>query len=98
MRAYIGLLRKEPGTSYGVDFPDFPGCITASETLAGVEAMAVEALTLHIEGLREDGDAIPDPSGLSAILADPLNHHAVPILVPLPDQLFQPVHGAAAAE
>ena len=96
MPVYIGLLRKEPGSSYGVDFPDFPGCITAAETLDAVSPMAVEALTFHIEAMREDGDPIPAPSGLAAIMTDPFNHEAVPILVPVPDRLFLPSRDAAA--
>ncbi len=28
MATYIALLRKEKDTDFGVDFPDFPGCIT----------------------------------------------------------------------
>lgn len=98
MHVYIGLLRKDPGSSYGVDFPDFPGCITAAETLEAVSPMAVEALAFHIEAMLEDGDPIPVPSSLDTILADPLNHEAVPILVPVPDGLFDTSRDAAAAE
>jgi predicted RNase H-like HicB family nuclease len=32
--------------------------------------MAEEALSLHIEGLAEDGEAIPEPSTLEAVVAD----------------------------
>lgn len=45
--------------------------------------MAEEALAFHIDGLIEDGDAIPDPSSLEAIMADAVNRHAVAILVPV---------------
>ncbi|NYZ16758.1 hypothetical protein HL658_29785 [Azospirillum sp. RWY-5-1] len=98
MHVYIGLLRKDPDSSYGVDFPDFPGCVTAAATLVEVGPMAVEALTFHIEAMREDGDPIPAPSSLEAIMADPFNHEAVPILVPVPDGLFDASRDAAAAE
>lgn len=33
MTAYIALLRKKPTNDFGVDFPDFPGCVTAGKTL-----------------------------------------------------------------
>ena len=42
MTVYIALLRKHPDSDYGVDFPDFPGCITAGETLEDARRMAVE--------------------------------------------------------
>jgi len=33
MGSYIALLRKEKDSDIGVDFPDFPGCITVGNTL-----------------------------------------------------------------
>jgi predicted RNase H-like HicB family nuclease len=83
MTTYIGLLRKDPDSDFGVDFPDFPGCVTAGTTIEKAVVLAREALTFHIEGMVEDGEEIPTPSGLEAILADPDNKGAVPILVPV---------------
>ena len=60
-REYVALIHKEPGSDYGVSFPDLPGCISAGATLEEAEAMAHEALALHIKGLRADGDALPEP-------------------------------------
>jgi predicted RNase H-like HicB family nuclease len=59
MRNYIGLIHKDADSDYGVSFPDFPGLITAGTDLDDARAMAEEALALHIEGLAEDGEAIP---------------------------------------
>jgi predicted RNase H-like HicB family nuclease len=50
---YIALLRKDLDSDYGVDFPDFPGCITAGSTLEETRAMAAEALEFHIDGMLE---------------------------------------------
>jgi len=84
MTAYVALLRKETASDFGVDFPDFPGCITAGVTLEDARRMATEALALHIEGMIEDGDAIPEPSGLDAIMADPHHNDAVAVLIDAP--------------
>jgi predicted RNase H-like HicB family nuclease len=81
MTAYIALLRKDPNSDYGVDFPDFPGCITAGKTLDEARKLAVEALDFHIEGLAEDRDSIPEPSTLDVIMHDPENRDAVAFLV-----------------
>jgi len=81
MRSYIGLIHKDAASDYGVSFPDFPGLITAGKTLDDARAMAAEALALHIEGLTEDGEAIPEPSTLETIMADPDNKTGVAILV-----------------
>ena len=84
MTTYIALLRKDPDSDFGVDFPDFQGCITVGSTIDEAFAMAHEALQLHIEGMIEDGDAIPEPSSLETIMADPDNAGAVPFLVNVP--------------
>jgi predicted RNase H-like HicB family nuclease len=84
MTAYIALLRKDTDSDYGVDFPDFPGCVTAGSTLEEARRMAVEALSLHADGMTEDGLALPEPSALDAIMADRDNLDAVAFLVDLP--------------
>jgi predicted RNase H-like HicB family nuclease len=61
---YIGLIHKDRGSDYGVSFPDFPGVVTAGKDLDDARRMAEEALALHIDGMLEDGDAIPKPSSL----------------------------------
>lgn len=80
-RQYIGLIHKEADSDYGVSFPDFPGVITAGTTLDEARALAGEALSFHLEGLAEDGDPIPEPASLEAIMADPENRRGVAILV-----------------
>jgi predicted RNase H-like HicB family nuclease len=82
MPSYIGLIHKEPGSDYGVSFPDFPGAVTAGRTLDEARAMAEEALALHIEGLVEDGIALPTPSSLETIMTSRENRDAVVTLVP----------------
>ena len=81
MRSYIGLIHKDAESHFGVSFPDFPGVITAGTTLDDARAMAEEALTLHIEGLTEDEQAIPEPSALEDVMSDPDNRSGVAILV-----------------
>lgn len=85
MGTYIALLRKERESDFGVDFPDFPGCITAGKTLEEAHRRASEALRFHINGMLEDEDPIPEPTALDKIMADPSNVGAVPFLVTVPD-------------
>jgi len=35
MASYIAIIHKEPGSDYGVSFPDFPGCITVGAEARG---------------------------------------------------------------
>jgi predicted RNase H-like HicB family nuclease len=81
--SYIGLIRKEKKSDFGVDFPDFPGCITAGKTLEEAREMAQEALEGHIKVGIEFGDPIPEPSSLDKIMSDPENQDAVAFLVPV---------------
>ncbi len=46
--------------------------------------MATEALALHLEGLTEDGEAVPEPSSLEEIMAIAENKEAVAVLVDAP--------------
>lgn len=83
MSSYIALLRKESKSDFGVNFPDFPGCITAGRTLEEARTLAKEALDAHVALMIEDGDAIPEPATLDQIVADRENRDALPFLVDL---------------
>lgn len=48
--------------SYGAYVPDLPGCIAAGETKEEVKELIHEAIEFHIEGLKENGEPIPEPS------------------------------------
>jgi predicted RNase H-like HicB family nuclease len=91
MRSYIALIHKDPHSEFGVSFPDFPGCISAGATLDEARTNAEEALAFHVEGMAEDGDAIPEPSSLEQIMADPENRDAVAVLIPLREQAARTV-------
>ncbi|HZL49928.1 MAG TPA: type II toxin-antitoxin system HicB family antitoxin [Terracidiphilus sp.] len=78
---YIAYLHKDGKSDYGVSFPDFPGCITAGSTLEEARRMAVDALSFHIAGMREDGERLPEPSTLDDLHNDPAMKGAVAFLV-----------------
>ena len=84
MRQYIALIHKDADSDYGVSFPDLPGVISAGNTLDQARDMATEALALHIEGLIEDGEAIPEPSSLEDIMANAENRDGVAVLIAAP--------------
>lgn len=69
MDRYIALIHKEDATSYGVSFPDFPGCISAGESIEEAIFQAREALAFHVEGMRIDDTDIPAPRSLDEIKA-----------------------------
>jgi len=50
MTYYIGVVHKDADSSYGIAFPDLPGCFSAGEDLAELERNAIEAIDLFLEG------------------------------------------------
>jgi predicted RNase H-like HicB family nuclease len=56
-------------TSYGAYVPDLPGCVAAGESRAEVEGLIREAIELHIEGLREGGNPLPEPHSTSQVVS-----------------------------
>jgi predicted RNase H-like HicB family nuclease len=64
----------EPGTgttAFGVVVPDLPGCFSAGDTLDEAMTGAEEAAAAWIDATLDAGDAIPRPSSLDAIRANP---------------------------
>ena len=84
MTGYIALLRKQADSDFGVEFPDFPGCVTAGVSLEDARCMAAEALMLHVAGMIEDGEPIPEPLGLDEILTNPIYADAAAVLIDVP--------------
>ena len=57
---YAVVYERTPN-NYSAYAPDVPGCIAAGDTRAEVEGLMREALTFHLEMLRDYGDPIPEP-------------------------------------
>lgn len=50
MTYYIGVVHKDPDSSYGIAFPDLPGCFSAGDDLDQLERNAIEAIDLFLDG------------------------------------------------
>jgi predicted RNase H-like HicB family nuclease len=81
MAHYIALIHKDADSDYGVSFPDFPGCISAGTTMDEAIVMGREALDGHIRLMVEDGEIIPEPSTMDAVLLHPENQDGAPVLI-----------------
>ena len=64
---YLVVIEKGE-TSFGAYVPDLPGCVAAAESESEVRQLIREAIEIHIEGLREDGQAVPPPSSSSTLI------------------------------
>jgi predicted RNase H-like HicB family nuclease len=49
-------------TGYSAYVPDLPGCVAAATTLEETRKLIKEAIEFHIEGMRINGDMVPEPT------------------------------------
>jgi predicted RNase H-like HicB family nuclease len=56
------IVIENAGGNYSAYVPDLPGCVAAGDTLEATEQLLREAIELHLQGLREDGLPVPDPT------------------------------------
>ena len=62
--SYPVVIHKDASSDYGVTVPDLPGCFSAGRTLDEALRMGKEAIELHLEGLLEEGLAVPAPGSI----------------------------------
>jgi predicted RNase H-like HicB family nuclease len=89
---YIALVHKDTGTSYGVSFPDVPGCISAGDTFEEAIDNASQALAGHLAVMEAEGDPVPHARSLEELkqdaeFVDDSNDAVVAFVVPQGDQL-----------
>ena len=69
MRTFTVVLEPEEGGGYYVTVPTLPGCLTRGSTIEECRIRAVEAIEVHIAGLRADGQPVPEEVGEPQLLA-----------------------------
>jgi predicted RNase H-like HicB family nuclease len=60
MKRYA-IIVEDSGSNLAAYVPDLPGCVATADTREELNHLIREAIELHIEGLREDGFAVPEP-------------------------------------
>ena len=58
---YAIVIEKGP-TSYGAYVPDLPGCVAVGRTREETEQLIREAIPFHLEGMRINGEPVPEPT------------------------------------
>ena len=56
------IVIEKAKNNYSVYVPDLPGCVATGSTVEEAEVQIREAIEFHLDGLREDGNIIPDPA------------------------------------
>ncbi len=68
MTEYTVIFEQGP-SNWSAYVPDLPGCVAAAETRDATAALMAEAIRLHVELMREDGDPIPPPRSHAGLVA-----------------------------
>ena len=77
---YVAVIDKDPGSAYGIQFPEVPGCFSAADSFEDIVPKAIEALSLFFE----DGEPVP-PRGMEAVrdeVAENIAEGAVLMMIP----------------
>ena len=89
---YTAVIDKDPGSAWGIRFPEVPGCYSAADTFDEVVPNAIEALSLFFE----DSAPLP-PRGIEAVrreVASDIAEGAVLMMIPwFPERLSQSPQG-----
>ena len=64
---YAVVIERAPN-NYAAYVPDLPGCVATASTREELLDEIREAIQLHIEGLREDGEPVPQPQATTEVV------------------------------
>jgi predicted RNase H-like HicB family nuclease len=65
------IVIENAGANFSAYSPDLPGCIATGATREETERNMLEAIQLHIEGMREDNLPIPESSSFAEVVLLP---------------------------
>lgn len=59
------IVIEKASSNYSAYVPDLPGCVATGDTIAAVESEIRDAIRFHIDGLKEDGLPVPQPTSIA---------------------------------
>jgi len=70
MKKYLVVVEKT-STGFSAYSPDLDGCVATGSTRQEVEKNMQDAIRFHLDGMAEEGLAIPEPSSYSSYVEVP---------------------------
>jgi len=64
----ILVVFEKVGDSYSAYSPDLPGCVATGESREETAANMHQALELHVQGMIEEGEPIPDSASFAEVM------------------------------
>lgn len=68
MSGYAVIVEQDEVGGYGAWSPDLPGCVALSRDFDECVTLMGEAIQMHLDGMREDGDPIPVPTAVGTLI------------------------------
>ena len=65
------IVVEKAKSNYAAYVPDLPGCVATGATVEETERRLRQAIAIHVQGLREDGLPVPEPSSVVDYLEIP---------------------------
>ena len=65
------IVIEDAGSNFSAYAPDLPGCIATGATREETEQNMLEAIQLHLDGMREDNLPIPASTSVAEVLLIP---------------------------
>lgn len=62
MDKHYAIVIEKAESNFSAYVPDLPGCVATGETIEETEEQIREAIEFHLQGMREDGIPIPEPT------------------------------------
>jgi predicted RNase H-like HicB family nuclease len=64
MNKIYTIIIERGENDYSAYVPDLPGCVVTGTTINELKKRIRDVIQMHLEGMREDGEPVPDPSTL----------------------------------
>lgn len=71
MTKRYAIVVEKAKSNYAAYVPDLPGCVATGATVEETERRLRQAIAIHVQGLREDGLPVPEPSSVVDYLEIP---------------------------
>jgi len=66
--SYLIVIERTDDGGFGAWAPDLPGCVALGESIEDAERQMRRAIAFHLEGLREQGEPVPSPTAVAAVM------------------------------
>lgn len=68
MSGYVVVVERDDAGGYSAWSPDLPGCVAAARDYENCVRLMREAVDFHLEGLRAEGEPLPEPHAIAALV------------------------------